>query len=73
MGRLFDEEATPLAAAIAVTGHVGYPVAQRDRDTLFLKFAAVAQDTRCSGASSRCASSVSHFQVDERRSGPPGS
>jgi excinuclease ABC subunit C len=40
VGRLFDEEATPLAAAIAATGHTGYPVAQRDRDTLFLKFAA---------------------------------
>jgi hypothetical protein len=26
-----------------------------------------------SGASSRCASSISHFQVDERRIGPPGS
>jgi len=73
VGRWFDEEATPLAAAIATTGHVGYPVAQRDRDTLFLKFAAVAHDTRYSGASSRCASSASQIQVDERRSGPPTS
>ena len=73
VGRLFDEEATPLAAAIAATGHTGYPVAQRDRDTLFLKFAALAHDAQNSGASSLCASSTSHFQVDERRSGPPGS
>ena len=74
VGRLFDEEATPLAAAIAATGHIGYPVAQRDRDTLFLKFAAAAHDAQSAGgASSRCASSASHFQVDERRSGPPTS
>lgn len=51
VGRLFDEEVTPLAAAIAATGHAGYPVAQRDRDTLFLRFAA-AHANRCSGASS---------------------
>jgi excinuclease ABC subunit C len=74
VGRLFDEEAAPLAAAIVATGHIGYPVAQRDRDTLFLKFAAAAQDGRSAGAaSSECASSASHFQVDERRSGPPTS
>jgi hypothetical protein len=74
VGRLFDEEVTPLAAAIAATGHIGYPVAQRDRDLLFLKFAAAAHDAQSAGgASSRCASSASHFQVDERRSGPPTS
>jgi GIY-YIG catalytic domain len=73
VGRLFDEEAMPLAAAITATGHIGYPVAQRDRDALFVKFAAAAYDAQCSGASSRCASSVSHFQVDERRIGPPTS
>jgi hypothetical protein len=49
VGRLFDDEVTPLAAAIAATGHTGYPVAQRDRDALFLKFAA-AHDLRNSGA-----------------------
>ena len=73
VGRFFDEEARPLAAAIAATGHTDYPVAQRDRDTLFLKFAAAAHANRCSGASSVCASSASHLQVDARRSGPPGS
>ena len=73
VGRLFDEEVAPLAAAIAATGHVGYPVAQRDRDSLFLKFAAVAYEAQKSGASSRCDSSASHTQVDERRSGPPAS
>jgi excinuclease ABC subunit C len=41
VARLFDDEAVPLAAAIAATGHIGYPVAQRDRDTLFLRFAAL--------------------------------
>lgn len=40
VGRLFDEEAAPLAAAIAATGHADYPVAQRDLDALFLRFAA---------------------------------
>jgi excinuclease ABC subunit C len=73
VGRLFDEEVVPLASAIAAIGHVGYPVAQRDRDTLFLKFAAVAYDPQTSGASSRWPSSASHTQVDERRSGPPTS
>jgi hypothetical protein len=71
--RLFDEEAAPLAAAIAATGHAGYPVAQRDRDALFVKFAAGSHDNRCSGASSVCVSSASHLQVDARRRGPPGS
>jgi hypothetical protein len=42
VGRWFDEEAKPLAAAIAATGHSAYPVAQRDRDALFVKFAAAA-------------------------------
>jgi hypothetical protein len=73
VGRLYDEEVTPLSAAIAATGHIGYPVAQRDRDALFLRFAAAAYDAQNPDASSRCASSASHFQVDERRSGPPGS
>jgi excinuclease ABC subunit C len=36
--RFFDAEATTLAAAIAATGHVGYPVPQRDRDALFLRY-----------------------------------
>jgi len=36
--RFFDDEAAPLAAAIAATGHTGYPVPQRDRDTLFLRY-----------------------------------
>lgn len=36
--RFFDDEASPLAAAIATTGYAGYPVPQRDRDALFLEF-----------------------------------
>jgi excinuclease ABC subunit C len=36
--RFFDEEASALAAAIAGTGYVGYPVPQRDRDALFLRY-----------------------------------
>jgi GIY-YIG catalytic domain-containing protein len=34
----FDAEASPLAAAIAATSYVGYPVPQRDRDALFLRY-----------------------------------
>jgi hypothetical protein len=53
VGRFFDEEAAPLAAAIAATGHLGHPVAQRDVDALFLRFAATAAETasRSSGTS----------------------
>lgn len=36
--RFFDDEASTLAAAIAATGYVGYPVPQRDRDELFLRY-----------------------------------
>ena len=36
--RFFDDEASALAHAIAATGHVGYPVRQRDRDALFLRY-----------------------------------
>jgi excinuclease ABC subunit C len=36
--RFFDEEATLLARAITATGYVGYPVPQRDRDALFLRY-----------------------------------
>ena len=36
--RFFDTEASTLAAAIATTGYVGYPVPQRDRDVLFLRY-----------------------------------
>jgi hypothetical protein len=36
--RFFDDEASTLARAIAVTGHEGYPVLQRDRDALFLRY-----------------------------------
>jgi hypothetical protein len=47
VGRFFDEEAALLTAAIAATGHAGYPVAQRDVDALLLRFAAGAS---CEGA-----------------------
>jgi hypothetical protein len=46
--RFFDLEASPLAAAIAATGYVGYPVPQRDRDALFLRY---RNATRTSAAS----------------------
>ena len=36
--RFFDAEASVLAAAVATTGYVGYPVPQRDRDALFLRY-----------------------------------
>jgi excinuclease ABC subunit C len=36
--RFFEDEAFTLAAAIAATGYVGYPVPQRDRDELFIRY-----------------------------------
>jgi hypothetical protein len=36
--RFFHDEASTLARAIAATGYVGYPVSQRDRDALFLRY-----------------------------------
>ena len=36
--RFFDVEASTLAAAVATTGYAGYPVPQRDRDALFLRY-----------------------------------
>ena len=36
--RFFADEASTLARAIAATGYVGYPVPQRDRDALFLRY-----------------------------------
>lgn len=43
LDRFFDAEASTLAEAIAATGYVGYPVPQRDRDALFLRY----RDGRC--------------------------
>ncbi|HEY3099719.1 MAG TPA: GIY-YIG nuclease family protein [Methylomirabilota bacterium] len=36
--RFFDDEASTLAKAITATAYVGYPVPQRDRDVLFLRY-----------------------------------
>ena len=36
--RFFEDETSTLAAAIAATGYVGYPVPQRDRDELFIRY-----------------------------------
>ena len=36
--RLFADEASTLARAITATGYVGYPVPQRDRDALILRY-----------------------------------
>jgi excinuclease ABC subunit C len=38
VGRFFDDEASTLARAISATGYAGYPVPQRDRDALFLRY-----------------------------------
>jgi hypothetical protein len=42
--RFFDDEAATLARAIAATGYVGYPVPQRDRDALFLRYRDLCQE-----------------------------
>lgn len=39
--RFFDSEASTLAAAVAATGYVRYPVPQHDRDALLLRYRAV--------------------------------
>ena len=39
--RFFEDEASTLAEAITTTGHVGYPVPQRERDALFLRHRAL--------------------------------
>ena len=36
--RFFEDEASTLAKAITTTGYVGYPVPQRERDALFLRY-----------------------------------
>ena len=36
--RFFDDEASALARVIGATGYAAYPVPQRDRDTLFLRY-----------------------------------
>jgi hypothetical protein len=36
--RLFADEASTLAKAITATGYVGYPVPQRDRGALILRY-----------------------------------
>ena len=47
--QFFDDEACTLAKAITATGYIGYPVPQRDRDALFLRYRGDA--TRGAGAS----------------------
>jgi len=44
--RFFEDEASPLAAAIAVTGYATYPVPQRDRDGLILRYRARPETAR---------------------------
>ena len=51
--RFFEDEASRLHAAIVATGYSRYPVAQHDRDALFLRFrdrldAGVAAEVRSS-------------------------
>ena len=38
VGRFFEDEASMLARAITATGYVGYPVPQRERDAVFLRY-----------------------------------
>lgn len=45
VGRFFDEEALALAAAVAATGYDRYPVPQRERDALFLRYRSAAAAT----------------------------
>jgi hypothetical protein len=40
IGRFFDDETSRLAAAIAATGYSDYPVPQRERDALFIRWGA---------------------------------
>lgn len=59
--RFFDDEASALAKAIAATGYVGYPVPQRERDALFLRYrdlreGDVSRLRRSAAAGARCAS-----------------
>jgi excinuclease ABC subunit C len=42
--RFFEDEAATLARAITATAYVGYPVPQRERDALFLRYRAQAPD-----------------------------
>jgi hypothetical protein len=42
--RFFEDEARRLADAIAATGYPEYPVPQRDRDALFLRYRSTATD-----------------------------
>jgi hypothetical protein len=48
--RFFDDEASTLAKAIAATAYGGYPVPQRDRDALFLRYRDVHSATTGSRA-----------------------
>jgi hypothetical protein len=43
--RFFEDEASTLARAITATGYVGYPVPQRERDALFLRYRALHNGT----------------------------
>jgi excinuclease ABC subunit C len=49
VARFFDDEASTLAAAIAATGYAGYPVPQRERDALFLRYRDRAGELRLPG------------------------
>jgi excinuclease ABC subunit C len=48
VGRFFDDEACELARAIVTTGYTGYPVPQRERDVLFLRYRRTADQRRSS-------------------------
>lgn len=43
--RFWEDEAVPLREAVRATGFADYPVPQRDRDPLFLRYRAAARDT----------------------------
>lgn len=51
--RFFDDEASTLATAIAATGYGAYPVAQRDRDALFLRYRDAVLGVSCARTTPR--------------------
>lgn len=67
--RFFTDEASTLTAAIAATGYVGYPVPQRDRDELFLRYR--DRHTSFSPQSSRCSPRVKRRTINPGQASPP--
>jgi hypothetical protein len=60
VARFFDEEAVPLAKAVAATGHADSLVPQRDRDALFLRYRGRAPGSRAIPRARRQACALSY-------------